>query len=154
MARLAAAECEVFAAGDVAKVLRAADYLDDPLSGTWGAREERAFEQYLADQGVVAALVGWVTTQGEALDGGRLVRVCGDALGALHELARRVGFAVPAPEPSVPVPVPPEPIAPEPPPPAPRREAGFAPERSLWAWLFLAAVVGGTWWVVWRERRR
>ncbi|MGH9463113.1 MAG: hypothetical protein ACRD1X_18030 [Vicinamibacteria bacterium] len=39
------------------------------------------------------------------------------------------------------------------PPPAPRREAGFTPEASPWAWAFVATVVGGTWLYVRHDRR-
>jgi len=49
----------------------------------------------------------------------------------------------------------PETPPPVPPPsaPAPRREAGFTPEASPWAWAFVAAVVGGTWLYVRYDRR-
>ena len=45
--------------------------------------------------------------------------------------------------------------SPAPPPsaPAPRREAGFTPEASPWAWAFVAAVVGATWLYVRYDRR-
>src|SRR3990172_10170152 len=115
--------CEVFSTGDVQKVLRAGDYLDDPLSGVWGPRDERALEQYLADAGVVSAIVGWVTTQAEVSPDGRFVRLCDEVLGAVHELARRVGFGpTTTAEPVAPEPEPPQPDPPpwpEVPPPAP-----------------------------------
>ena len=140
--------CLVVSVGDVIGSLIELGYMNVQQQ-TW-AELEHAYRRWSADSGIDPFASGPFDAP-ISLEGVSQVKICpGSAWTLLAAQAAGVA-AVPGPRGGPPSP-PPAPLEPQEPV-TPPVHAGFSPEKSVWAWGFIALVVGATWLYVRHDRR-
>jgi hypothetical protein len=145
--------CLVVSVGDVIGSLIELGYMDVQHQ-TW-ADLERAYMSWAAEAGQDPFATGPFDSP-ISLEGVSQAKICPGSSWTLLA-AQAAGAAASAvvdagrePGPSSP---PPAPLEPHEPATAPPVHAGFTPEKSVWAWAFVAAVLGGTWLYIRHDRR-